>query len=503
MDKIKISQRQMAFILAAYLIAPTLINLPHYMVELGGSDSIFALLLSVFYLLGMAVFFVWLAKRHPGKNLYQINLILLGKWFGSLLNALILFQFWIILVRDIRQMSAFFQMALLPKTPTEIVILLFFLVLIYYGSTSVEVAVRVNELFFPVLMTTNLLFPLLLTNDMRLDMQDPLFVRSPLQVGAGSLLSASWFCDFIIAGVFLNLMGRNLQQIKAALRAGIMLALFMVSLVFAACVLVLGPSIVGKEIFPIYTMAYQIHLTDFMDRLDLVIFALFAPSYMINAVMTFTALMIGISSFSKTKAYAPFSRSFGLLMALTVVFSLKSYQEVEYFSAYGISAYALTIIFITFLSIWVSQKVRDMRKRIKEEKDSASLQQQAGPERNQGQAMEKGAAYRPDGNEGVALSQSEQPEDQSADEPAKQRKNSDSGKSENKSWSQKRWTTVTNWVLLLALAFIIVGFMTGKDFQPIARICGLFYAISITVALLSAYMEGKRAIAESKQHSEA
>lgn len=90
---------------------------------------------------------------------------MLGRFAGTVINLIMLFHFWQIVMRDISSVSRFSTTLLLHNTPLEILTLLPCLLLIYFGKSSVEVIARVNDLFYPLFVITVLSMPLLLSNE--------------------------------------------------------------------------------------------------------------------------------------------------------------------------------------------------------------------------------------------------------------------------------------------------------------------------------------------------
>jgi hypothetical protein len=168
---------------------------------------------------------------------------------------------------------------------------------------------------------------------------------------------------------------------------------------------------------------------------------------------------------------------------------------------------------IGLLILWLVQLTRERRKkRMEEQADpakQASLQDaepQAATAKVRAAPTDVGAAPT---ETGAVMSEAgaDMAEDKisQADQPQAAHE-SPSGKNiADKSWwkrrpsTQKGWTTVTNGVLALAILCIIVGFITGHDFQAIARVCSIIYGVLLVVSLFTAYMEGKKALAESAE----
>ena len=102
-------------------------------------DAWFSYILTVFYIFVIAAFFAYLAKMFPQRHIFEISMLLLGRWGGTAVNLLILFHFWQILMQDMASASKYNSTLLLHNTPLEILVLSLSLLLMYFGKSSVEI----------------------------------------------------------------------------------------------------------------------------------------------------------------------------------------------------------------------------------------------------------------------------------------------------------------------------------------------------------------------------
>ncbi|WJH35189.1 endospore germination permease [Paenibacillus sp. CC-CFT747] len=312
-----ISHRQLAWLIAAGFMTSTTILLPQQLALYSGNDAWFAPIFCAIYALLACYVFYRLAKRYPGQTIFQITKLLAGKWIGSLLNIIILFNIWLVFVRNARLFINFVKLNLLPSTPEEILLLLLVVVLIYYGSTSIEVTARVNELFFPFLFLITLLLPLLLSNELSIYQLEPVLVKPAADLTLSGLIASSWYGDVIVVGAFLHTI-YNSKQLYSAMRHGILLSVFGLTILCIVGIAVLGANTLGKENYPSYVLAEQIHISDFLDRVELILFSIYFPTFLVSIMTAFLALLIGVASFTKTRDYTFYSRSMGWLMLLAV-----------------------------------------------------------------------------------------------------------------------------------------------------------------------------------------
>ncbi|MDF2651016.1 MAG: putative spore germination protein [Paenibacillus sp.] len=354
-----INQRQLSWIASSIITSGGILTLQNVLVRISQMDAWFSYLLAVFYLFGIASFFGLMTRIYPQKNIFEISKEALGRWGGTVVNLFILFHFWQIVIRDISAVSRFSTTLLLHYTPVEILILLTCFLLIYFGKTSIEVIARVNDLFYPLFVITILSMPLLLSNEFYLRLVTPV-LTAPLQhVTASNLLTIGNVGDIFILGAFLHTV-YNANQVRSSIRHGSLLGVFLLTLVVFSILVVLGPKMPGNFLYPSYNLVQTIHVTDFLDRVDIIMLMIWFPTVTCKIVVIYLALLLGISSFRNERNYPTINKPVALLMAMTTYLSFKSITELLSFSNYSspviVLAYQPLVIGILVFAAWRKQR---------------------------------------------------------------------------------------------------------------------------------------------------
>ncbi|WP_058301415.1 GerAB/ArcD/ProY family transporter [Gorillibacterium timonense] len=478
MQKTAISQRQFAFLTISLLITTALINLPHFLIELSGSDAAFSVIIMAVYGLAIAAYLVMLSKRYPQKNLFEIHEIIFGRIGGTVINLFLLLHIWFVFMRDIRLFNFFSKVTLLPRTPTEILLLLFFIVLIYYGSTTIEVSARVNELLFPILLLSQLFLPILLINQFSFYSVDPYFVQPPSHVGLAGIVGCTWFGDMVVMGAFLQMLSSKMQM-KAAFRFSVVTASFLICLFLTLSILVFGTNITAQQVYPSFSLAMQIFLTDFFDRLELPFLAIYFPIFFVNTTITFIAMMIGIGTVTKSRDYTLFNRSLGLLLLLSCILGFRGAIDVNVFSNYGFPFYVLIIEPLAICTVLIGYWIKETREKKRSRKSEVSD--------NSGLSMHEGVKDRTKDDSKARSS----PEGTGGDSKEKD------GTAGRPAWPQKKWTSVTNLFIGLAILFAAIGFLVGLDYQKVATGCAIGYHLCLLICIYTTYREAKRSRSEA------
>ncbi|WP_052310061.1 GerAB/ArcD/ProY family transporter [Paenibacillus senegalensis] len=447
MSKLVISSRQLTYLIASTLITASIINDPQQLARSTGHDAVFSYALALLYGLGIGYVFYALARRYPGKNLFEISFLLAGKWGGGFINLLLMLNIWFVFVRDSYTTTTFLRTTLLQRTPPEILLLLFISVIIYYGQTSIEVTARVNEIVFPFIFIVLIGLPLLLLNEISLTQWEPLFTQPGSQLVLGNLLNAARFGDLIVIGAFLHTIA-NSRHLLTAIRYGAILSGMILTIVVATSMAVFGADIVARLNFPFYSLVSQIHITDFLDRLDVFMFSLYFPSAVINVVFSFMAFLVGLSAFTGKKDHTPYSRSMGWFFLLVIPISFRNIVELTQFTFFAYPFFVLLTQPVLLVCLFVLGVMRKRRAPIQDHEDNTSQQAESSHHQS-------GGRY---------------------------------GKN-----SLRIWMRLTHFFMLAALLLIIAGVWLGKAYSWAGAVCSLGYGLCLIAIFITSTYERRQA----------
>ncbi|CAG7651045.1 hypothetical protein PAESOLCIP111_06233 [Paenibacillus solanacearum] len=447
-NRIVINERQYAWLIGALITGGGLVSIQHELVRIARMDAWFSFIIPLVYIFLTAYVFYQMAQRFPEKNMFEIMLTVFGRIPGTFVNLILLLHIWLLLMRDLRSFGKFINTVLLPNTPEEIVVLLFMLLLMFYGRSTVEVIGRVNDIFFPFFILLVLLLPILLTNEMNKRLVEPVLTLTREHLGDVSLLGIGWYGDIFIVGAFLHTIW-SANKVHSAIRHGAMLATFVLTLITLIEVLVLGSNIPGNMIYPMYSLVQQIHVTDFLDRLDLFMLSVWYPVTACKVILIYLALLTGISSLIKNRDYTLINTPVSLLLLLTTMLGFKSTSDVFNFGNY--STPAIVLSYQPILYVLVLLLIRRFPVRSRE--NEASGQQPSSPDANTGRSIR-----------------------QKAGKP-------------RRSISHRAWMVTSNTLLLLGLGFIGLGMSIGPTVSLVGKISGFGYGLCMVLGVGSTYME--------------
>lgn len=442
-----LNERQLAWMIITILISGGLMSLPRTLIQIARLDAWFAQVGGLLFAMFVAFFFFQCARKFPRKNLFEVTFELCGRYVGGAINAVFIGYIWMSLIRDIREFADFINSTLLMKTPLEFTILLLVMVMVYYCKSSVEVVARVNDLMIPVFLLVQFALPLLLTNEFSTTRLEPILGNGIVNVLEGNVLSIGCYGDLLVVGAFLHTLTTS-RQVHTALKHGIVAAAFGLTLPLLLCISVLGSTVSARTMYPVYTMVEQIHITDYLDRLELVMLSVWLPLYVLKCCFLLTAILVGFNAFTGQHNQQLYAKQVGWFLQVTTALAFRSVVETFDYGNFGTLLIALGIQMPLYLVLLVLL--------MRHETDPA--------ERKADQVLRE--------------------QEQEDEKKYQEQQSSWFNSVRRKTWS--RWTVG---LLGICAAFLIAGGIMGKDWSIVGSICGFGYVGALLVMLVTTYME--------------
>ncbi|WNC12623.1 endospore germination permease [Brevibacillus brevis] len=347
-----INHRQIAWLVASVLLTGMLISFFNTLAKIAKMDAWFSQILPCCYAIAIAFALAELTRAYPGKNMFEILFIVFGKWVGGLINFILLLYIGITLTLDIKGACSFFHVALLPRTPLEIILIVFVLLMMYYGKTSLEVAARVNEMYFPAFFSLSILMYLLLSNEYSVERLEPILSSSLSKIFVTNLLPLGIYGDIFLFGAFLHA-STHPRLFFAAMKHGVLLVGFAATVLLLILLGVMGFTIASRLNFPLFILVQQIHVTDFLDRVEIVLFSLWFPAFTIKVIVGYLAFLVCLGSFGGQQHYAAYNLPAGWLLAAASLFLYQRVVDMSDFLSFTMPfiAVAIQVPLLTILYI--------------------------------------------------------------------------------------------------------------------------------------------------------
>jgi spore germination protein (amino acid permease) len=351
----KVSNLQLMFLVANFIFSSSVISLPQIIVEISGQNGwlVPIIVLPIFMLI---IFLVFGSKK---KSDSLKKLFIIGENNSFWEKAFIIFFLLLAVltfVRDLRGLIDFVASILLPNTPIDVLMVLSIFVIVYIAMSGIEVISRINMLYFVVLIFIVVMLPLLLMNEWELQNLQPLpSFRKVMSILHTLYFSVSWLAElFIFLIIVANV--NPVHQARKAVLAGTCLGLFLFFIILFLQLSVLGTKIVREATYPTYILIQQINLTDFLDRIDLVIVVVWMPTLIAKLSYLLFAVNHCLSLFYKSSTNK-FLFPISIILGLFSVLLFKNTMNYLHYSFYTWASLGLILeIIVIFLFLLLKRK---------------------------------------------------------------------------------------------------------------------------------------------------
>jgi spore germination protein len=284
-----VTKRQVVLLGIAMVLETNLISLPNQIVGAAQMDAWLSYPLAMLAILIPLWLSAKLLTRFPGQDLFGI-LVTRHPVIGRVAGLVIVLFIFILVVRDIRVLTEFVNITLLPSTPLMMISLLVAASIVLTARGGVEVIARMMELWLPLFIIMLALIPFLLYSEFDTRNFMPMFDRGLLPP-----LQGSWYAVAYIGEIMLLpfLFASSTFRLKEAVK-GLAIGTLLLLVVYTYMILALGVNLSSKMLFPFYETMRLIRVTDFLDRFDLPYIMLFLPLMIVKTGFLMCALSHGI-----------------------------------------------------------------------------------------------------------------------------------------------------------------------------------------------------------------
>ncbi|GLX68870.1 GerAB/ArcD/ProY family transporter [Paenibacillus glycanilyticus] len=356
-DRMKVSSLQMSLLVGSLLIASNMNTMPTAITMAAQQDAWYAYLFPIPYGIGMAYLMWRLARYSPEKNMYEIMQQACGKWIGGLMNGILIAYLSVDLISQLRIYSDFFNSSILLRTPLIYILLMTMLLLAYYAGGSMEHLFRTNVVFITLFLSFYMFMPLFLLNEIDLNKLKPSLSSGIFQPVKGGVLALGSFTDLIIFGAFLHHV-RKPRDIYMAMKMGVIYSAFMLTIWLFCVVSVVSPILSSRLIYIGWILVQQIHITDFLDRIDLFLISLYVPVLLIKFAALYIAILTGVASFTKQKKFDFINLPLGIVFTILAAITFDNTDEVSLFYAFGIFPISVVVQVLFLAALFIGMAAR-------------------------------------------------------------------------------------------------------------------------------------------------
>lgn len=270
MKRIQISGGLYACLLFCQLVTTAVILLPAPLVNMAGQEAWLPVITGALLGLAPTMLGIHVCVRHPGLGPGQIARVVLGKWLGSLVSFLYAAFALFIFSMVMRDLYDFLSGVLLNRTPGLVMVAGMGAVVLYGIWAGLEPLARVAFQVVVALTAGVILLEVLCIREYSLLQREPFLYRGLGAILQGTPLPGSWLAE----GVFSMSLVPHLKQPRQAYRWTLVAfagAVLVLASIILNTVLVLGPDLPSRLVYPTFTLSELVNLGSAVERLEVLL----------------------------------------------------------------------------------------------------------------------------------------------------------------------------------------------------------------------------------------
>ncbi|TQR28653.1 hypothetical protein C7Y47_20370 [Lysinibacillus sphaericus] len=315
MEKEIISSRQFMIITLLASIGTAILISPASVASEAKQDAWIAAIISVVLSLLLIKLFITVGKRTPTLTFVEANEKILGRFFGKITSIGFIFLSLLSAGELLYFIGIFMKTEVLPETPTMAFAFLFSIIIIYAAFLGIEVFARSAEILFPFFILIFILFVVCISPSVQMENLQPI-MEAPAKSLFFSMIRLMSIFSFPLV-ILLMIFPSTVNVHKSAQKGfyiGTILGGIVLIAIITLAILVLGPANTASRTFPSYSLAQRISIGNFLQRIEVIMAAMWLISIYIKTFMFFYAGVIGIAQICKIKNHRPLIFPFGMII---------------------------------------------------------------------------------------------------------------------------------------------------------------------------------------------
>lgn len=320
----KIDSRQAIWLMITLVIATAGVYAPAVAVNAARQDAWLSVIFATLVALFIAWMIVILILRFPGKTIFQIPELVLGKVPGKIIAFF--FVLWLIHIEILvfSEFGNFMISSVLPGTPMVVNHVVAAVMIAYIARNGLEVISRFNGLFLPFFLLSITFLILLAFKDMDLARLLPVFDDVPAAIMKGSAAQIAWLGEVIVLAVIIPNLNKPGRALRVAFLATLVSGLIMtLNVVYPLAIF--GPDLTASFFYPIYSAVRIISIANFLERLEAIPVVIWITGGIIKVCLLRYAAVQGAAQCLELEDYRPLVLPVG---AVVVAGSLHMYHDV-------------------------------------------------------------------------------------------------------------------------------------------------------------------------------
>lgn len=219
-------------------------------------------------LTGICLSFMWfyIAKKHPELNLIEICLHQFGKFIGGIVSILYVFFFITITAWTGNNLADFIKTTLAPETSSWLVVIVFLAVAAYGVNKGFQNIARTGEFFIPLVQLAIFITLLLTLSSWDWSQFLPLNRFNLLTILSTSKIMLAF--PYFELVCFMMIFPFVKKHKSKTFIYGVAAATVLLMLKFFIVIGVVGVSRGSRLIYPLFTLAQELEITEFLEHME-------------------------------------------------------------------------------------------------------------------------------------------------------------------------------------------------------------------------------------------
>jgi spore germination protein KB len=358
LEKGIISSSQLMFLVAGYVLGSVLVAA--FTNTVTKQYTWLVVLSGLAASIPLAMAYVALASKFPGKDLVQINRIVYGPYLSKLVSALYICFFCSIAGLMLAYLGHMIKDYMMPETPMFAICILFACICAWAVRNGIEVLARTSVIFVTIIIIVILITFVLLLKDMELTNFLPFFDLSLKDFIQGTHIMLTLpFCEIVVFLMLFPYVNKGVEAKKSVILGLIIGGVsILIDTVRNTAVLGVASAIM---ISPSLESVRLIDLAEVITRLEMLVITLLLIAMFIKVNVMYYGTVLGIARLCNLRSYRQLVLPIGSIIVSLSILSFDSLAQSNDFATRTGPFFTLVFEFSPVITLLVT-KIRKLPK---------------------------------------------------------------------------------------------------------------------------------------------
>ncbi|WP_199619963.1 GerAB/ArcD/ProY family transporter [Paenibacillus alkalitolerans] len=293
----EIGHREIVFIVSSMVIGMGILSLPRNVAKVTEYyDGWMSIAIGGLF----ALVFTWinakLACRFPKQTFFDYTAEIVTKPVSWVITFSAAILYILNVSYEVRGIANISKRYLFDRTPIEAISLFLLLVVIYAVSGTRVALLRINLMFFPIVLGITCLVQVLNIGFFEIDNIRPFFVTSWTGIARGVEESIFSYVGFSVILFYISMMNRADEAPKAAVK-GMIIPILLYLLIYTFTIGVFSNEVTSQIIYPTVEIAKEVQVPgEFFERTESIFFTIWIMTIFNTTSMSYDVSLIALHS---------------------------------------------------------------------------------------------------------------------------------------------------------------------------------------------------------------